>query len=134
MTSPFQSYQEFNEATGPIYTFSDRPAIIAMLLLASVLIFLYFIYSTYTMGKGTTDGPKNPLALSILLAASAVSAAEVVYQHVSNQAQRPQAAVTRSGDPARRSLPMAMLGLTGVAGVGGQRSRRQRLKRLSRRD
>jgi hypothetical protein len=139
MASPFQSYEEFYEASGPIYTFADRPVIIALLLIASVLLFLYFIYAAYTMGsKGSTGEPKNPLALSILLVASTFSAAEAVYQQVSNQGQRPQASVTRSVDAQanhqRRQPLAAMLGLTGVAGVGAKRSRRQRRQRLFRRD
>lgn len=118
MASPFETYQEYYEATGPIYTFSDRPAIIALLLVACAGIFVYFIYASFTV-RGSS--PKNPVVLSILLATSAVSAAEAVYQHVVGK-QATQASISQPAAP-RRAAPLALLGMVGLgAGLPKRRS------------
>lgn len=129
MASPFESYQEFYEAEGAIYTFADRPAILILLLIASALIFLYFMYASFTIRKGESSA-KNPIVLSILLAATAFSAAEAVYQNLSGKVERTQAQVSEPA-PGRKAAPFALLGMMGL-GAGAQRSGRRR--RLSRRD
>lgn len=132
--SPFSDYQSFYEASGPIYTFADRPAIIALLLVAGVAIFLYFIYSTFTMNKGSSEG-SNPVILGILLATTAFSAAEAIYQNLSGKEANQQAAVTHNAGPQRSAGPLALLGMVGLGAAGSRRrDGYRRLKRLSRRD
>jgi RsiW-degrading membrane proteinase PrsW (M82 family) len=131
MASPFQSYEEFYEATGPIYTFADRPVLIALLLIASVLIFLYFIYFSFNIRKGESEA-KNPVVLSLLLAATAFGAAEAIYQQVSGKQSTPQAQVSQPADQNAARQPLALLGMVGLGGTAVRRSRAgRRLKRLS---
>ncbi|MBD2260675.1 cell envelope integrity protein TolA [Pseudanabaena sp. FACHB-2040] len=131
MASPFRDYQSFNEATGPIYTFSDRPVVIALLLVASVLIFLYFIYSSFNIRKGESQA-KNPIILSILLATTAFAAAEAIYQQVSGKQSTTQAQVSQPAEE-RTPQPLALLGMVGLGGAASRRPRTgRRLKRLSR--
>lgn len=133
--SPFSDYKSFSEATGPIYTFADRPAIIALLLVASVAIFLYFIYAAYTMNRGRPEG-SNPVILGILLATTAISAAQTIYQHRSGQEPSQTAAVTRPLSAQRSVAPLALLGIVGL-GTSAQsrrgKSNGRRFKGLSRR-
>jgi hypothetical protein len=126
MTSPFATYEEFYEAEGPIYTFANSPAIIGLLVIASALVFVYFIYSTYTIKKGQSEA-KSPIILSVLIATSLVSMADALYtNHVKHN--RPTASVTPTEQ--RNSFqPLAMLGLVG----GGVASRRRQLRRQPRR-
>ncbi len=143
--SPFSNYQDFYEATGPIYTFADRPALIGILLVVSALIFLYFIYSTYTMKKGSSSA-KSPMILGLLLATSVASAADAIYSNHfrpdHHQTVRVTQPVGRSA-PARhqgRFQPLMLLGMMGMgAGAvrrrvtqGGRSSRQSRIKRYSR--
>lgn len=129
MASPFNTYQEYYEATGPIYTFSDRPAIIALLLVACAGIFLYFIYASFTV-RGSA--PKNPVVLSILLAASAVSAAEAIYQQVVGKPST-QASISQPAAP-RKAAPLALLGMVGLgAALPKRRSLSLYQRRRSRR-
>ena len=65
--SPFQSAEEFANAEGAFYTFADRPALTGILLVVSLLIFLYFLYYTFGTSKGTTNA-KNPAVLGLLIA------------------------------------------------------------------
>ncbi|MBD0336273.1 MAG: hypothetical protein ICV62_12350 [Cyanobacteria bacterium Co-bin13] len=134
MASPFQNYQEYYEATGPIYTFSDRPVVIALLLITSVLIFLYFIYASFNIRKGESQA-KNPVILSILLATTAFAAAEAIYQQVSGKQSTTQAQVVQPAEERPAAQPLALLGMVGLGGAASRRARAgRRLKRLSRKD
>jgi hypothetical protein len=143
-SSPFSNYQDFYEATGPIYTFADRPAIIGILFVVSAFIFLYFIYATYTTKKGSSDA-KSPVILGLLLATSLASAADALYNNSVRNTYRQTARVTQPTEHAHhkgQTQPLALLGMVGV-GAGTvrrrfskqaqlSRSRRNRIKRHSR--
>lgn len=123
MPSPFTNYQEFYEAEGPIYTFANSPAIIGLLVVASALVFIYFIYSTYTIKKGHSEA-KSPIILSVLIATSVISMADALYTHHVRQ-NRPTASVTQTHTQrASRFQPLALLGLVG----GGAAMRRRSLR------
>ncbi|MBD2102561.1 hypothetical protein [Leptolyngbya sp. FACHB-261] len=77
-TSPFKTSEEFLKAKGPIYTFADNPTIISILIGVSILILLYFIYSSYTIKKGA-PAPQNPAVLGLLIATSALSFVNSAY-------------------------------------------------------
>ncbi|MGJ3245451.1 MAG: hypothetical protein ACFE0I_05175 [Elainellaceae cyanobacterium] len=128
-SSPFSTYDEFYEATGPIYTFADRPAIMGILCVVSALIFLYFIYATYTIKKGHSDA-KNPVILGLLIATSVASAADAVYSNYLQRNDHRQAnRVTQNVDyQARqhRSNNFQLPALLGVMGIGATASRRRR--------
>jgi hypothetical protein len=69
MISPFTSSKEFLEAKGPIYTFANSPAIISFLLILTLLIVVYFIYSSYAMQKEGGSKASNPAVMGMLLVA-----------------------------------------------------------------
>lgn len=126
MTSPFANYQEFYEAEGPIYTFANSPAIIGLLVIASALVFIYFIYSTYTIKKGHSEA-KSPVILSVLIATSLISMADALYTNQVRQ-NRPTANATQTDKASHRAnrsfQPLAMLGLVGGGAIARRRSLR----------
>lgn len=128
-SSPFSTYDEFYEATGPIYTFADRPVILGILCVVSALIFLYFIYATYTIKKGHSDA-KSPVILGLLIATSIASAADAVYSNYIQRNQDRQAdRVTQNADYVarqHRSSNFQLPALLGIMGVGATASRRRR--------
>jgi uncharacterized membrane protein YkvI len=128
MSSPFQTYKDFSEAEGAIYSFGNNPSIIGILTVVSALIFVYFIYATYTIKR--VDSVKNPLVLSLLILSSAVSlAGQVFYANVHQEATKP--GESRVAGPVSRSgwQPLALLGMVGMGSTGRRwkaRSRRRR--------
>ncbi|MGJ3252015.1 MAG: hypothetical protein ACFE0J_12910 [Elainellaceae cyanobacterium] len=128
-SSPFSTYDEFYEATGPIYTFADRPVIMGILCVVSALIFIYFIYATYTIKKGHSDA-KSPVILGLLIATSIASAADAVYSnYIQRNQDRHADRVTQNADYVarqHRSSNFQLPALLGIMGVGATASRRRR--------
>ena len=118
MSSPFKTSQEFLEVKGPLYTFANSPVWLAVFLILSVLIFLWFIYASYQTKRDETNTPTpNPTVISLLIITSVLSLAESIYLNTSkvNQtARNPVVRVTK----AHGWLP-ALLGIT----VGATRRR-----------
>jgi hypothetical protein len=134
-SSPFSTYEEFYEATGPIYTFADRPAIIGILFVVSVLIFLYFIYATFTTKKGHSDA-KSPVILGLLAATSVASAADALYMTYFQRNEAPQAsritqAIDRSAQSNRQGPIQSLIGL-GMVVIGGSQGTRRHSSRRTR--
>jgi cation transport ATPase len=129
MSSPFKTSQEFLSAKGPIYSFGGSPVIIGLFLVISVAISLWFIYASYTMKNDRLDG-KNSAVLSILLALSAFSIADVVYKP---QFEKTHRTVTQKEVAPERvssskqgqgwQVPAALLGMTVAGGTLQRRSR-----------
>lgn len=132
MTSPFKTYQEFYEAEGAIYTFSDRPMIIAILLIVSALMFLYFIYATFQPKREHLEA-KSPVVLSLLIITSAVSLVDTIYtQYIQRGDQRSTASVVRDAEQPTASAsrrnganPLEALPFLGLVGGGAAASRRR---------
>ena len=111
MSSPFSSAKEFLEAKGPIYTFANNPTAIAILLILSLAITIYFIYASYNM-KREDSGSKNPAMMSILLVAGLAAS---LTGFLSGQQKPTTEARTRYEQRSQRQIqPMAaLLGLMG---------------------
>ncbi|MBE9181662.1 hypothetical protein IQ268_24155 [Oculatella sp. LEGE 06141] len=128
MTSPFSSYQDYYEAEGPIYTFANNPAIIGILVFVSALMFIYFIYFTFTLNKGHSSA-KNPIVLSLLILTSAASfVADSVYSHYQNRNESSPVSMTTEvpkSAPTHRFQPLALLGMMGGGAVASRRTRRK---------
>lgn len=109
--SPFKSAEEFANAEGAFYTFADRPALIGILLVVSLLIFLYFLYYTFGTTKGTNNA-KNPAVLGLLMATGMATflSASVEPERV-EAANRLRVRLARSS----QQLVLAPLALMGVA-------------------
>ena len=121
MSSPFKTFEEFNQAEGPIYTFANNPGVIAVFLILTALILLYFIYKSFNL---RSESSPNFAALS-LLAASAISLAGIIQAQLLPPSQRP----TQAESAARRSQPFALLGMVGL----GSTRRRSRFRSKSKR-
>lgn len=133
-SSPFANYEEYYNATGAIYTFADRPALIGILTVLSALIFIYFIYATYTMKQGDSGASMKGL-IGLLLAASILPITDAVYnQYIQRSHHRPVASDAQSEPLSRRIQPMALLGLLGVGTTLSRDSRhlRRRSRRIAR--
>lgn len=123
MSSPFKTPQEFLAAKGPIYSFSSSPVIIGLFILISAAISLWFIYASYTI-KTTKSEEKNTAVLSILLAISALSLADVLYKP---DVEKTKATPTQKAVVAERvsnvkrgqrwQVPTALLGMTLTGGT-----------------
>ncbi len=130
MSSPFNSFKEFSEAEGAIYTFANNPTLIGILIILSALVFLYFIYASFSIKKGQSTA-KNPGVLGLLIAASAFSLAESAYTSYIEQTDKTvsqksgSAQVTRLGQGLGPQGLMAGMGMT-IAGstIRGRRGRR----------
>lgn len=131
--SPFSTYQEYYEATGPIYTLADRPALIGILTVLSAGIFLYFIYATYTMKKGDSGASMKGL-IGLLLATSVMPIADAIYSnYVQRSDHRPSVSINRDGGEyvsqerrTRTVSPLAMLGMVGLGSLPRRVSDRPR--------
>jgi hypothetical protein len=134
MISPFETFEEFSTAEGPIYTFANSPAVISVLLIICLLISLYFVYASFVIKKGTSNA-QNPMFLGIVIATGALSLADHLYSnHVKGNnysreeaaLHRPTANVTQPKAPFRTTSssfqPLALLGLVG----GGAATRRRK--------
>jgi hypothetical protein len=131
MTSPFQTYQEFYEAEGAIYTFSHQPAIIGILLIVSALIFLYFIYFSFNVRKSESDTSGQAM-LGVVLLAGALSLVDTVYTSYMNRnsdpaRNQPTADMVQEESLAHRATdgfkPLAMLGLMSTGAAASSRRR-----------
>lgn len=137
MSSPFKTSQEFLGAKGPIYSFGGNPVIIGLFIVISVAISLWFIYASYTMKNDKLDGKnndkldgKNSAVLSILLALSAFSLADVVYKrqfekthHTVTHKEVAPERVSSSKQGQGWQVPAALLGMTVAGGTLQRRSR-----------
>ncbi len=98
-TSPFSTYKEFLEAKGPIYTFANNSTMIGFFIVLSVLILLWFIYSTFAPRSQSTN-TKNPVALGVLLMVGLSSAlASNLYNLVQKDGQPPSRRVVSQRSP-----------------------------------
>jgi len=124
MSSPFSNPKEFLEAEGPIYTFGNNSTIITFFLIVSAVLFLWFIYASYTIKSGK-PAPKNPVVLSLLIAASTVSFAGSVYNSTVDKIHQPSqtretGARVVSSNRAQWRLPM----IVGMVASGSLLQRR----------
>lgn len=121
MSSPFDNFKEFSKAEGAIYTFANNPTLIGILIAVSALVFLYFIYASFSIKKGQSTA-KSPSVLGLLIAASALSLAESAYTSYTehhkpvSQKQGP-AQVARSGQGSGQQGLMAAMGMTFAGGT-----------------
>ena len=128
--SPFKSAEEFANAEGAFYTFADRPALIGILLVVSLLIFLYFLYYTFGTSKGTTNA-KNPALLGLLIATGMATllSASLEPERV-EAANRLRVRLARS----TQQLVLAPLALMGVATpLSSRKSKRKPSRKYRRR-
>lgn len=119
MSSPFSTYDEFYNAEGAIYTFADKPVLVGILTVVSALIFIYFLYTTFTIKKGHSDA-KSPIILGLLIATSLVSVADTLYGNVTGRSDRPQQE-SRQSSRSNPVQPWALLGLTGTGSIFSSR-------------
>jgi apolipoprotein N-acyltransferase len=141
MISPFETFEEFSTAEGPIYTFANSPAVIGILLVICLLLSLYFVYASFVIKKGASNA-QNPMFLGIVIATGALSLADHLYSnHIRGSdyprgeaaLHRPTANVTQSDKAASRNThsnfqPLALLGLVG----GGTATHRRKSRRPQR--
>lgn len=78
MSSPFKTFQEFSEAEGAIYSFANSPLMIAFFVIASSLVFIYFIYAAFAIKKGQSTA-KSPFLLPLLIATGTLSLGSLLY-------------------------------------------------------
>lgn len=117
MTSPFKTSEEFLKAKGPIHTFADNPTIIGILIGVSILILLYFIYSSYTIKKGS-PAPKSPAVLGLLIATSALSFVNSAYtSNFDKGSQTAKGALSSQVVPAK-SKPTGLASLFALVTAG----------------
>ena len=137
MSSPFSNYKEFLEVEGPIYTFGNNPTIITFFLIVSAVLFLWFIYASYTIKSGK-PAPKNPVVLSLLIAASAFSLVSSVYNStVDNQPAQTQETKSRvvSSNKQQWQLPMTLIGMVASGSLlqrHSPKNRRRKRKTINR--
>jgi RsiW-degrading membrane proteinase PrsW (M82 family) len=133
MSSPFSNPKEFLEAEGPIYTFGNNFTIITFFLIVSAVLFLWFIYASYTIKSGKPV-PKNPVVLSLLIAASTVSFAGSVYNSTIDKTPQPSrikktgSQVVSSNKP-QWQLPMTIVGMVASSSLLQRRSQNRWRKR-----
>ncbi|MGF1589862.1 MAG: hypothetical protein ACFCU7_11575 [Pleurocapsa sp.] len=78
MSSPFKTSQEFLEVKGPLFTFANNYFWLTLFLVFSVIIFLWFIYASYTMKSGSEANSEIAM-MSILLLTGFLSLAQSAY-------------------------------------------------------
>ncbi|MFP4133615.1 MAG: hypothetical protein ACOCZG_01025 [Halothece sp.] len=128
--SPFNGAEEFANAEGAFYTFADRPALTGILLVVSLLIFLYFLYYTFGTSKGTTNA-KNPAVLGLLIATGMATllSASLETERV-EAANRLRVRLARSS----QQLVLAPLALIGVTTpLSSRKSKRKPSRKYRRR-
>jgi hypothetical protein len=138
VASPFRTWEEFEGALdgpteGAIFTFADRPAITAVLIIVSALMFIYFLYASFHT-KVNDEPAKSPTALGVLFLAGAVSLASAMYDAYANR--QPQEALRRRSGPEaiarhRPNNPafLGLVGLTALPKVFQPRSSRRKTRR-----
>ena len=134
--SPFKTWEEFEGAIegptgGAIYTFADRPALIAIMIVVAALVFLYFIYASFNI-KGGESSAKSPTVLGMLLLAGTASAMASLYEGFMERGTGQQA--SRSGEMEQvtkqsRKAPAVMLGAVGLVGMSKRNSESQFVSR-----
>ncbi|AFZ31573.1 hypothetical protein Glo7428_3085 [Gloeocapsa sp. PCC 7428] len=131
MSSPFSNPKEFLEAEGPIYTFGNNQFIITFLLIVSGLIFLWFIYASYKI-KSSKPLAKNPVALSLLIAASAFSLAGTAYNSTADKIHQPTRRESRiiSSKKQQWQLPITLIGIVASGSLLQRRSKNRWRKRI----
>jgi hypothetical protein len=126
MTSPFSTFEEFSSAEGPIYTFANNPTMIAILLIISALISIYFFYASFAIKQESSKSP-DVAALGVLLVAGFAS---IMGTLLNPQADRREAVNPRPSHEMRTERsgwqPLALLGLVGLGGSGAAKSRSKR--------
>jgi apolipoprotein N-acyltransferase len=132
MISPFETFEEFSTAEGPIYTFANSPSVIGILLVICALLSLYFVYASFVIKKGASNA-QNPMFLGIVIATGALSLADHLYSNHVRGNDRQTANVTQSDKAASRNTrssfqPLALLGLVG----GGAATHRRKSRRPQR--
>lgn len=136
MTSPFSTFEEFSSAEGPIYTFANNPTVIAILLIISALISIYFFYASYMMKQDHSKAP-DVSAIGLLLVAGFASMMGTL---LNPQSDRREAVNPRHSHEMRAERPsawqpLAFLGLMGLGGtkLGTTKRRSSRKPRSARR-
>jgi hypothetical protein len=115
-SSPFTSAKEYAEAKAPIHTFANQPIVIYVLLGVSVLIFVYFIYASFSMKQGVS-GAKSPVLLSLMLATSAFSLASYFQESLQRGPNKSSPVISRSAGDSKTWQPLILLGLVGLGGT-----------------
>ncbi|PIG93124.1 hypothetical protein [Gloeocapsopsis sp. IPPAS B-1203] len=133
MSSPFSNPKEFLEVEGPIYTFGNNSTIITFLLIVSAVLFLWFIYASYTIKSGK-PAPKNPVVLSLLIAASTVSFASSVYNSTVEKIYQPSRTKetpsrVSSSNKQQWQLPMTLISMVASGGLLQRRSLKNHRKK-----
>jgi MYXO-CTERM domain-containing protein len=123
MVSPFTTFEEFTAAKGPIYTFANSSGMVAFLLIICALMFLYFIYASFTTKR--SDAPQNPVVLGLLLVTGFVSLLQGAYTQATDKASPASAESRVTRIASNPWQPMALLGLMG-GGAAATRRRRSR--------
>ncbi len=130
MSSPFSNPKEFLEAEGPIYTFGNNPLMITFLLIVSGILFLWFIYASYKIKSGKPPA-KNPVALSLLIVASAFSLAGGVYNSTVDKIHQPIKRESRviSSKQQQWQLPITLIGMVASGSWLQRHSQKRQRKR-----
>lgn len=115
--SPFKTIDEFNgvldgPTEGAIYTFAHTPSLNAIALVASVAIFIWFLFRTYATHHNVPKIDKSLNSLSMLITVGLLSLVSAEFRQPSRPAGVADTQVQRV--PLRESLPVALLGLTGI--------------------
>lgn len=131
MSSPFSNSKEFLAAEGPIYTFGNNSTIVTIFLIVSAILFLWFIYASYKIKSGKPPA-KNPVVLSLLIAASAFSLAGTAYNSKIDKINQPATKETASRvinfKKQQWQIPMSLIGMV-ASGSGLQRRSPNRRKK-----
>lgn len=132
MSSPFSNPKEFLEAEGPIYTFGNNSTIVTFFLIVSAILFLWFIYASYTIKSGKL-APKNPVVLSLLIAATSVSLASSIYNSTVDKIHQPSRTKEIKsrviGSKQLWQLPMTLIGMVASSSILQRRTQNRRRKR-----
>jgi hypothetical protein len=133
MSSPFSNPKEFLAAEGPIYTFGNNPTIVTFFLIVSAVLFLWFIYASYTIKSGK-PASKNPVVLSLLIAASTVSFASSVYNLTVDKIHQPSrtketSSRVISSNKQQWQLPITLIGMIASGSLLQRRSLKNRQRK-----
>lgn len=130
MSSPFTTFEEFSNAEGAIYTFANNPTMIAILLILSLLITLYFFYSSFFMKQEDLEHPLDTKAIGLLLVAGFASVmGSLLHPEPAPKTEATRPAASRSAQASSPWKPLALLGLTSIGGIGASRKAMRRSSR-----
>jgi len=135
--SPFDTIEEFNgvldgPTEGAIYTFAQTPALNAIALIASVALFIWFLFGTYSTHHNVPKIDKSLNSLSMLITVGLLSLVSAEFR----QPTRPIAPANAQEQrmPSRtQAIPAMLLGLTGVGAARRSRSGQRRSGKRRRR-